>query len=223
MAADQTLHRGVCFDRPENRDYLEWSGICKDLLTVQILCDRALAIGVENPNDILFEAVWQAAVIRYGRVFGSAPSAYPQYLLRILLENLSTQDAWKERHKEVMDLRHWHVAHPQGSLEDYCVWLTVSDEPSGARTISVGSAGRKVSLTPISIHQLKELARISTVCALEMRGKEEQKVLEAARVWLASQPPEVAPPFPFDSPAVNRKGRRYRQKGMASSKTDPLQ
>jgi hypothetical protein len=149
--------RNVPISLPEAKLYLDLSGIASDLREVQKLCARFLekhAASMEPDWDDL-EVLCIAAIIRYGRTFGTGVrGAVPPLMVSDL------DDADQIAHPFFKNLRDKWVAHSVNSFE--CNQLIVRLAPmkaSGPGVVDVVVQETRVtSLGPQDMARLKLLA-----------------------------------------------------------------
>jgi hypothetical protein len=163
-------------------------GIDNDLRDVVKLCSKCLewmqALGSpkDNPTDWL-DKIWLsgemsfAAVVKYGRTFGSGVrnSIPSSWIARLTPE-------YQVKHQYFKDLRDKFIAHSVNAFEDNQVfaYLHPQLEPRGVQSITVDT-GRYVSMSSSDVSSLKQLAETLQQIARYESTLEMSRVLEIAR------------------------------------------
>lgn len=190
------------FDIPGRVDFsireAQWladlHGIDNDLRDVVKLCNKcldflqALPPPEGDPIDWLDKSwlsgeISFAAVIKYGRTFGSGtrlsiPSSW--------IERLTPE--YQDKHRYFKNLRDKFIAHSVNSFEDNQVFAYLHPQfnPSGVKSITVDT-GRYVSMSAGDVTSLKGLAgALQQMVRLEI-SIEMVRVLEIAKKWPISE------------------------------------
>jgi hypothetical protein len=96
----------VRIEDPSVAELLDWASLWGDLLHVDMVLLAREGIDVAAPNLFIRRALWESAVISYGR---TATSGRRQSQIEELLTLLSPDE--RSFHQEVMAWRNQHVAH----------------------------------------------------------------------------------------------------------------
>jgi len=124
-------------DGNEAADYADLVSMIDDLGRV-IQTSDALSAYAEEENAVVEAALWESAVITYGRCFTSGKSAIGKRSRRKMpteaLDTLSPE--LREAHEQVMELRNRHVGHRVG--EAGAVRVVAVHEYIGGPPLGVG-------------------------------------------------------------------------------------
>jgi len=145
------------FNTPETKLLADLEGISGDLSATKEICERYIKGSTDSSfeNILLQESLCAAAIIRYGRSFGTGVRRWDQ---QTILDSLT--DRLKRAHDYFKDLRDKWIAHSVNSFEENIVQVyLVPDErgPKGVSSISV-TQNRVVFLSLNDIELLVELA-----------------------------------------------------------------
>lgn len=171
--------RSVAFQPPEAQKLADLAGVETDLREVEDYCLRFLdEQQKEQPDWKLLEIICAAALIRYGRAFGSGiRSAVPPEVMEELGPHL------REQHDYFQAARDKWIAHSVNTFEEnqVCAWLTPPERgPIGVYGITVRQQ-RVTSLGHEAIAVLGSLAK-------EVReGVERASKIEKAKVLAIAQ------------------------------------
>jgi hypothetical protein len=174
--------RFVDFCVKETQKLADLTGIAADLQATENICDLVLSNSAKQPQDfMLLEALCAAAIIRYGRSFGSGV----RYSVSDRIKNIinALPKISQEFHEYFDDLRDRWIAHSINAFEENIVHAYLTPEERGPRGISSISVQHQRVAT-LDIDHI----RILRALAAEIRGKidvliEEEKktALEYAR------------------------------------------
>lgn len=184
----------VDFSIKETQWLADLHGIDNDLRDVVKLCNKCLDFMQDlpppegDPIDWLDKSwlsgeISFAAVIKYGRTFGSGtrlsiPSSW--------IERLTPE--YQDKHRYFKNLRDKFIAHSVNSFEDNQVFAYLHPQfnPSGVKSITVDT-GRYVSMSAEDVTSLKGLAgALQQMVRLEI-SIEMVRVLEIANKWPISE------------------------------------
>lgn len=163
-------------------------GIENDLRDVVRLCNKclemmqALAPPNSNPTEWLDKSwlsgeISFAAVVKYGRTFGSGVrSSIPSSWITRL------QPMYQEKHRYFKNLRDKFIAHSVNAFEDNQVfaYLHPQFEPVGVKSITVDT-GRYVSMSSGDVANLKKIAETLRKMARYEIAVETDRVLKFAK------------------------------------------
>lgn len=170
----------VPIDLPEAALLADLTGIEQDLELVVEFCRRLEAMPLERYDGLLGEALTIAAVIRYGRCFGTGVRTLGSRKLEEVLAGLATE--LQRRHERFLELRNKHVAHSVNAFEENHLVAWISDRPEETEIQSVSvSHGRLASIGAGDAAQLRELAETLRAALRPIEKAENVKVLIAAR------------------------------------------
>jgi hypothetical protein len=160
--------RFVDFSVKEAQKLADLTGVEADLRATEEICDLILSNLTKQPMEsVLVEALCAAALVRYGRSFGSG--------VRYRIPDEVVKSLPKESqkfHEFFKNLRDKWIAHSVNAFEENLVHAYLAPEERGPRRISWISVQhqRVVTLSSQSISALKALA-------VEMR-KQVEKLIE---------------------------------------------
>ncbi|MDD2335574.1 MAG: hypothetical protein PHD01_03255 [Geobacteraceae bacterium] len=171
--------RFVVFSVKEAQLLADLTGVEVDLRATEEICDLILQNMAKEPMELLLvESLCAAALIRYGRSFGSGVRhTIPDEVVK----GLPSES--QKNHEFFKNLRDKWIAHSVNAFEENLVHAYLTPEERGPRSISSISVqhSRIVTLRGNNIAALKTLA-------VEMRkqveiliDQEKKKVLEYAR------------------------------------------
>lgn len=186
------------FDVPGRVDFsiaeAQWladlHGVQEDLRATDRLCTKSLTLLRPSPQEqeqlaVWFEDTWLAgelafaAVIKYGRTFGSgARAGIPMAWIN------SLPTPYQECHRYFKDLRDKFIAHSVNAFEDNQVFAYLSPQfaPTQVSSITVDT-GRFTALSTTEVGNLSQLTRALTqITALEI-SQETARVLAIARAF----------------------------------------
>lgn len=184
-------------DFKEARILADLGAIAQDLGATMQTCSKLKELLSEDSKDnILIEALWTCALIRYarcfveGKRFGLSESIFA-----------GLQGDPVEVHRYYMNLRNKHIAHSVNPFEQMEVGLVLSPNDSENRAV-IGVATlamRQISLDIQGVHQLGMLAKVVLERVCELAKQYEKEVLEIGKTMLIddlygrSRPRLVAP------------------------------
>lgn len=169
----------VDFSTSATQRLADLSGVAADLLRTQELCDRLDVELQKTPMDALvIEAFSAAALVKYGRIFGSGVrTKIPQEVLSGLPADQL------DAHRMFKDLRNKWVAHSVNAFEDnIVVAYLVPPERGDPGVSSIGTQHTRVlSLSQKQVKMLKQLASTIDQKIATLLKDENAKALEYAR------------------------------------------
>lgn len=189
--------RFVNFCVKEAQLLADLTGVEVDLNATEDICALLLTKTAEKQTDwTLTEALCAAALIRYGRAFGSGIRAgVPHEIIALLSDEL------QETHQYFKNLRDRWIAHSLNAFEENIVHAYLVPEergPKGIASISVQHQ-RVITLSSEDIARLKALAAEIRKHVTNYIEQEKRKVLEYAQslpvddFYTQKDPPAKAP------------------------------
>lgn len=165
---------------PEAALLADLTGIEQDLAFVAEICRRLEAMPLEKFDGSLAEALTTAAVIRYGRCFGTGVRTQGSRKLEEVVAGLPVE--LQERHERFLALRNRHLAHSVNAFEENqpVAWLSDRPEETEIHGVSV-MHGRLGSIGAGDAAQLRELAEALRAALDPIEKAENAKALAAAR------------------------------------------
>lgn len=173
-------YRYVHFEHPEAQRLADLNGVSFDLALVSDLCDEFEEIDYLSSTHHLAiaQAIFMAAVVAYGRTFGSAVrSGVKREQLELL------PDALQHRHQYFKDIRDKFIAHSVNAFEENCVKLYLVPPERGAPGVAFIGLGhsRVATLSHEDMAHLKELAiAVASLVEVEMES-EKSRLLEYSK------------------------------------------
>ncbi len=186
------------------------AGISRDLETTIAFCDILTELlETRQGNQVLLEAVFAAALVRYIRPFSKGVRAkIPDCILSSLPPDLS------KFHELVKNLRDKYIAHSVNAFEENQVVAYLRAEEGGPpRVDSISVQETRLNcLAQGDIKKLKELCNAVKHHVSALRAKEESRLLELARhIPVENLYSQVDPPAQDSTMKDVRQGRKRRR------------
>lgn len=187
----------------------DMAGMRDDLEAAAEMAHRAYTDNQGLRNQIALEALQDAALVRYGRVFGKPGRRDAFRIPEGWLDELT--DEQRRAHANFRALRDKHVAH---SVNDWEIntpvaYLSIDRETGAGEVRSVGVLQERVILMSApSLQLLEQLANTLAKRITEEMKSQETRVLEVAKKipidelkrQLVEDPPDSAGTGPLDRP-----------------------
>ncbi len=165
----------------------DWSSMVQDLTFTAECCERLAAVSDEsqaNEDALVRRALWQAAVISYGRVFdkngkghyGQKREPFPKVVLDTLTE------PQQELHDDLRLTRNQHIGHRVDDREQAVVNVYLTPPDQGRGVVNVGAL--LVSMAAPTQEYVERVRNLAAYLAAQLNDgvrHAQNKVLEQAR------------------------------------------